>query len=139
MILDSRPSPSSLRSARPANTIRTMPSSMPPEEFRAAAHQAVDWIADYVRDIRDYPVLPNVQPGGLTDRLPPQAPELGEPITAILEDFRTCIVPGITHWNHPRFHAYFSISASGPGILGEMLAAALNVQHMLWKSGPAAT
>src|SRR5665213_1284904 len=57
----------------------------------------------------------------------------------ILADFRNLIVPGITHWNHPRFFAYFSISASGPGILGEMLAAALNVNHMLWKTSPAAT
>ena len=112
---------------------------MSPEEFRAAGHQVVDWIADYLRDIRNYPVLPNVQPGDLIDRLPPQGPERGEPIGAILEDFRNLIVPGITHWNHPCFHAYFSISASGPGILGEMLAAAMNVQHMLWKVSPAAT
>jgi aromatic-L-amino-acid decarboxylase len=112
---------------------------MSPEEFRAAAHQTVDWIADYLRDIRDYPVQPNVEPGALTARLPKSGPEHGEPIPAILEDFRTLIVPGITHWNHPRFFGYFSISGSGPGILGEMLAAALNVNHMLWKTGPSAT
>ena len=112
---------------------------MSPDEFRAAAHQAVDWMADYLRDIRDYPVLPDVEPGALIDRLPPQGPERGEPIDAILEDFRTLIVPGIAHWNHPRFHGYFSIAASGPGILGEMLAATLNVQHMLWQASPAAT
>ena len=64
---------------------------------------------------------------------------MANPWTAILADFRNLIVPGITHWNHPRFFAYFSISASGPGILGEMLAAALNVNHMLWKTSPAAT
>ena len=68
-----------------------------------------------------------------------QGPEQGESMDAILADFRNLIVPGITHWNHPRFFAYFSISASGPGILGEMLAAALNVNHMLWKTSPAAT
>jgi aromatic-L-amino-acid decarboxylase len=113
--------------------------SMSPEEFRAAAHQAVDWIADYLRDVRDYPVLPHVEPGALIDRLPPSGPEHGEPIETILDDFRTLIVPGVTHWNHPRFFAYFSISASGPGILGEMLAAALNDNHMLWKTGPAPT
>lgn len=112
---------------------------MSPEEFRAAAHQAVDWIADYLRDIRDYPVTPPVEPGDLTALLPKQGPEQGEPIEKIFDDFRTLIVPGMTHWNHPRFFGYFSISASGPGILGEMLAAALNVNHMLWKTGPAAT
>ncbi len=112
---------------------------MSPEEFRAAAHHTVDWIADYLRDIRQYPVVPNVEPGALTASLPQTGPELGEPIETILEDFRRLIVPGVTHWNHPRFFGYFSISGSGPGILGEMLAAALNVNHMLWKTGPSAT
>ena len=112
---------------------------MSPDEFRASGHQVVDWIADYLRDIRDLPVLPDVQPGALIDRLPSAGPEQGESMDAILADFRNLIVPGITHWNHPRFFAYFSISASGPGILGEMLAAALNVNHMLWKTSPAAT
>jgi aromatic-L-amino-acid decarboxylase len=116
-----------------------MPSSMSPEEFRALAHQAVDWMADYLGGVRDYPVAPRVEPGQLIDRLPPAGPERGEPMDAILEDFRTLIVPGLTHWNHPRFFAYFSISSSGPGILGEMLAAVMNVQHMVWKAGPAAT
>jgi aromatic-L-amino-acid decarboxylase len=115
------------------------PPTMSPDEFREAAHQAVDWIADYLRDIRDLPVVPDVQPGELIDRLPAAGPEQGESMDAILADFRDLIVPGITHWNHPRFFAYFSISASGPGILGEMLAAALNVNHMLWKTSPAAT
>jgi aromatic-L-amino-acid decarboxylase len=112
---------------------------MTPEEFRAAAHQTVDWIADYLRDIRDLPVLAQVKPGDVTAKLPASAPEQGEPIDAILRDFRDLIVPGNTQWNHPRFFAYFSISGSGPGILGEMLAAALNVNHMIWKSSPAAT
>jgi aromatic-L-amino-acid/L-tryptophan decarboxylase len=112
---------------------------MSPDEFRASGHEIVDWIADYLGDIRDFPVLPDVQPGALIDRLPAAGPETGESMDAILADFRNLIVPGITHWNHPRFFAYFSISASGPGILGEMLAAALNVNHMLWKTSPAAT
>ena len=112
---------------------------MSPEEFRAAAHQTVDWIADYLRDAGQLPVSPDVQPGALIDRLPSAAPEQGEPIETILRDFRELIMPGITHWNHPRFLGYFAVSASGPGILGEMLAAALNVNHMLWKTSPAAT
>jgi len=112
---------------------------MSPEEFRASAHQVVDWIADYLRDVRDYPVLAQTTPGALSSALPASAPEHGEPMEAILADFQKLILPGITHWNHPRFFAYFSISGSGPGILGEMLAAALNVNHMLWKTSPAAT
>ena len=99
----------------------------------------MDWIADYLEDIRQYPVLPEMQPGDLMDRLPTRAPDRGEPMDAILEDFQRSIVPALTHWNHPRFFAYFSISASHPGILAEMLAAALNVNGMLWRSCPALT
>jgi aromatic-L-amino-acid decarboxylase len=112
---------------------------MSPEEFRAAGHEVVDWIADYLRDVHTLPVTPSVKPGDLIDALPASAPEQGEPMDAILRDFRELIVPGLTHWNHPRFLAYFSISASGPGILGEMLAAGLNVNQLLWKTSPAAT
>lgn len=112
---------------------------MSPDEFRRAGHEVVDWIADYLAGIRDYPVLPPKQPGELIDALPPSAPEQGEPIDRILADFREQIVPDVTHWNHPRFFAYFSVSASGPGILGEMLTAALNMNGMLWKSSPAVT
>jgi aromatic-L-amino-acid decarboxylase len=111
---------------------------MSPEEFRAAAHEAVDWMADFLRDARDYPVLARIQPGDLIDRLPQSGPEQGESIETILRDFRQLIVPATTHWNHPRFLAYFANSASGPGILGEMLCATLNSNHMLWKTGPSA-
>src|SRR5580698_6846909 len=112
---------------------------MSPDEFRAAAHQVADWMADYMRDIREYPVLAQREPGALIDRLPAHGPETGVSMGEILDDFQKLIVPGLTHWNHPRFFAYFSITASGPGILGEMLAATMNVQHMVWKAGPAAT
>jgi aromatic-L-amino-acid decarboxylase len=112
---------------------------MSPEEFRQHGHNVVDWIADYLAHTREYPVLPSCEPGELIDRLPASAPEQGENMQAVLEDFRRLIVPTATHWNHPRFFGYFSISASGPGILGEMLTAALNMNGMLWKSGPAVT
>lgn len=112
---------------------------MSPEEFRKSAHEVVDWIADYLRDVREYPVLPKTQPGELRAALPSHGPEHGEPMERILADFRHLIVPATTHWNHPRFHGYFSISSSGPGILGEMLMAGLNVQGMLWKTSPAKT
>jgi len=109
------------------------------EEFRRYGHQVVDWIGDYLDNIRQYPVLPDMKPGDLMDRLPAHAPDRGEPMDTILEDFERSIVPALTHWNHPRFYAYFAVSASQPGILAEMLAAALNVNGMLWKSCPALT
>ncbi len=94
-------------------------------------------MADYLAHADRYPVLPGIKPGDLIDALPRCGPEHGEPMSVILEDFRSKIVPAATHWNHPGFMAYFATSASGPGILGEMLAAALNMNGMLWKTSPA--
>jgi len=94
-------------------------------------------MADYLARSGRYPVLPHVKPGELIDALPIDAPEHGESMSAILADFERLIVPAATHWNHPGFMAYFAISASGPGILGEMLSAALNMNGMLWKTSPA--
>ena len=109
------------------------------DDFRRSGHQVVDWIADYLENPRDLPVLPDMQPGDLVKRLPGSAPEQGEPMDAILEDFHSLIVPAVTHWNHPRFMAYFPSSASPPGVLGEMLSAALNTNAIVWKSSPANT
>ena len=110
---------------------------MPPEEFRRVAHEVVDWMADYLAHPERYPVLPHIKPGELMDALPHCGPDHGEPMSVILEDFRRKIIPATTHWNHPGFMAYFGTSASGPGILGEMLAATLNGNGMLWKTSPA--
>jgi aromatic-L-amino-acid/L-tryptophan decarboxylase len=112
---------------------------MTPEEFRRYGRQAIDWIADYLENPGRYPVLPPVKPGDLTDALPRQGPERGEPMEAILADFERLIAPAMTHWNHPGFLAYFANSATPEGILGEMLAAALNGNGMLWKTSPAVT
>jgi aromatic-L-amino-acid/L-tryptophan decarboxylase len=112
---------------------------MPPEEFRRHAHAVVDWIADYLRDVGEYPVLARVEPGEVAAALPDAAPEGPAAFPEILADFERVLVPGITHWNHPGFFAYFAITGSGPGVLGEMLAAALNVNAMLWRTGPAPT
>jgi aromatic-L-amino-acid decarboxylase len=110
---------------------------LPPEEFRKFAHEVVDWMADYLAHVERYPVLPHIKPGELIDALPRCGPDQGEPMSTILEDFRSQIVPAATHWNHPGFMAYFANSASGPGILGEMLSATLNMNGMLWKTSPA--
>ena len=108
-------------------------------EFRAAAHAAVDIMADYLTTVGDRPVMPVVQPGELRPLFPVAAPEDPEPMETILADYQRLIEPNITHWQHPRFLAYFSSSASGPGIIGEMLTAVLNSNSMLWRSSPAGT
>jgi aromatic-L-amino-acid/L-tryptophan decarboxylase len=116
-----------------------MTRDMPAGDFRRHGNDVISWIADYLDGLRDLPVLPRVEPGALVNRLPGSAPEQGEPMERILEDFRELIVPATTHWNHPRFHAYFSVSASAPGILAETLTAAMNTNGMVWKSSPAST
>ena len=112
---------------------------MDPAEFRRHGYALVDWIAEYLAGSERYPVLPSVQPGDVRRALPPAAPETGEPFEAILSDFERIIVPALTHWNHPGFFAYFAITASAPGVLAELLSAALNQQAMLWRTSPAAT
>ena len=107
------------------------------EDFRQAAHQTVDWIADYLGNTRKYPVLPQIKPGDLIDALPAAAPERGEPFARILRDFDKKIMPAVTHWNHPRFMAYFACTGSTPAIIGEMLAAALNTNGIHWLTSPA--
>ena len=107
------------------------------EDFRRAAHQAVDWIADYLENSRRYPVLPQIKPGDLIDALPRSAPEKGEAFADILRDFERQVIPAVTHWNHPRFMAYFACTGSTPTILGEMLAAALNTNGIHWLTSPA--
>src|SRR5688500_14030243 len=116
-----------------------MSQDMDPEAFRKEAHRIADWIADYFAAPDRYPVLSRVRPGEIRAALPVSAPEHGESFDAIFSDFERVILPGITHWNHPGFFAYFAISGSAPGILAEFLSAALNVQAMLWRTSPAAT
>ena len=124
----------------PENRLITpAPGGMAPGEFREWGHRFVDWVGDYLEGIGEYPVLARTKPGEVREALPTEAPTTGEPVDALFEDFQSVIVPGITHWNHPAFFGYFAVSGSGPGILGELLAAALNVNAMVWKSSPAAT
>ena len=112
---------------------------MDPETFRRHAARVVDWIAGYMEGAERYPVLSRARPGEVRAALPEAAPEQGEPFDAVLDDFERVIVPGLTHWNHPGFFAYFAITGSAPGVLAEFLSAALNVQAMLWRTSPAAT
>ena len=112
---------------------------MDPQEFRQEAHRLVDWIADYLSSVELYPVLSRVRPGEIKAALPAEAPKRGEPFEQILADFERVLLPGITHWNHPGFFAYFAITGSGPGVLADFLSSALNVQAMLWRTSPSAT
>ena len=112
---------------------------MDPEAFRMYGHQIVDWIADYLTQVGEYPVLAQTAPGDIRDALPAKPPVEQESMETILTDFERVVLPGITHWNSPGFLAYFGITGSGPGILGEMLSGALNVNAMLWRTSPAAT
>ena len=107
--------------------------------FSDDARAAVDWVERYLDGVRDLPVLARVRPGEIRARLPESPPEQGEPFADVLRDLDELLLPGITHWNHPRFFAYFSISSTEPGILAELLSAALNVNAMVWSTSPAAT
>src|SRR5258708_3414146 len=107
------------------------------EDFRSAGHQSVEWIARYLGNVGDLPVMAQVKPGELLDSLPASAPEKGESFTQILADFDRLIMPAVTQWNHPRFFAYFACTGSTPAVLGEMLAAALNTNGLHWKTSPA--
>ncbi len=112
---------------------------MDPEAFRAAGHEVVDVIADYLASIEERPVFPAVEPGSIRPLFEASPPEEPQPIEAILEDYRRLVEPNATHWQHPGFFAYFATTASGPGILGEMLIAGLGSNAMLWRTSPVAT
>ncbi len=112
---------------------------MDPAAFRSAAHAVVDLMADYLERVERYPVLPPVEPGSLRPTFPGTPPEQPESLAAIMADYRTLVEPNATHWQHPGFLAYFATTASGPGILGEMLTATLGQNPMLWRTSPIGT
>jgi aromatic-L-amino-acid/L-tryptophan decarboxylase len=116
-----------------------MQHDMNSDEFREAGKQLIDWIADYLDHPERYPVLSRVKPGEVKDQLPARPPTTPESFDAILQDFNDVIMPGITHWNHPAFMAYFGTTGSLPGILGELLTAGVNANGMLWRTSPSVT
>ena len=107
--------------------------------FRDDLDLAADWVDDYLRRVGELPVAAQITPGEVRARLPESAPEQGESFEAMLRDLDEVILPGITHWNHPRFFAWFANTGSEPGILAELLIASLNVNNMTWLASPAAT
>ena len=107
--------------------------------FRDDLRLASDWAASYLERVGELPVAAQVEPGSIRAQLPAAPPEQGEPFAAMLRDLDEIVVPGLTHWNHPRFYAWFANTGSEPGVLAELLIAALNVNAFTWLSSPAAT
>jgi aromatic-L-amino-acid decarboxylase len=112
---------------------------MTSDEFRRYGRAVVDWIADYYDNVESLPVLSQAQPGQIRASLPPEPPLHGQAFEDILDDVQKLILPGLTHWQSPNFFAFFPANSSGPSVLGELLAAGLGVQGMLWATSPACT
>ncbi len=104
---------------------------MDSNEFRVKGKEMIDYIADYLENIKNRRVTPDVEPGYLRELLPKEAPTQGDPWNDIFSDFETKIMPGITHWQHPKFHAYFPAGNSYPSIIGEMLSAGLGNSFLI--------
>ena len=111
---------------------------MTPEEFRTNGHKVIDWVADYLENIEQYPVKSQVKPGDISATIADHPPEIGEPFEELLLDVQQKILPGITHWQHPNFHAYFNANNSHASILAELITAAIGAQCMIWETSPAA-
>lgn len=107
--------------------------------FREDGAEALEWAARYLERVGELPVLAQVRPGEIRARLPASPPETGEPFSAVLRDLEEVLLPGITHWQHPRFFGYFAVTASEPGILAELLAATLNSVAIMWRAAPASS
>src|SRR6056297_335142 len=108
------------------------------KDFRKHAHDFVDWMADYLENVEDLPVKSQVKPGEIFSQIPDTPPPEGEDMSAVFEDFRNIILPGMTHWQSPNYFAYFTANSSYPSVLAEMLTATLAAQCMVWETSPAA-
>ena len=112
---------------------------MSPEEFRRQGYATIDWIADYWASLDDLPVLSQVAPGDVRRALPASPPEQAEGFDALLADLDEVVVPGLTHWQHPRYFAYFPANSSPAAILGDLLSSGIGAQGMIWATSPAVT
>jgi len=112
---------------------------IPPDVFRKHLHVMADWIADYREKIEERPIAPNAKPGAVLAQLEATPPETGASLEEIFADIERVIVPGVAHWAHPQFMSYFGCTTTSPGILAEMITAAMNVNAMTWRTSPAAT
>ena len=108
------------------------------EAFKQHGYQLIDWMADYLANTGEYPVKPNIQPGDIAKQLPAEAPTQAHQLEDIFKDFQEIILPGMTHWQHPQFFAYFPTGVSEASIFAEMLTSAMGAQCMVWATSPAA-
>ena len=115
------------------------PKHLSPEEFRQKGYQMIDLVAEYMQNVESYPVLSQVEPGDIYNSFPPHPPQQGEPFENVLKDVNKKIIPGLTHWQSPKFFAFFPSHASGPSILGDLLSSGFGIQGMLWSTSPACT
>jgi aromatic-L-amino-acid/L-tryptophan decarboxylase len=120
-------------------TTNRRPTNPDTVSFLEDGQAALEWVDSYLERVEELPVLAQVEPGEIRSRLPASPPDEGEPFSALLRDLDEVLMPGMTHWQHPRFFAYFSVTASRPAILAELLAAALNPVAILWRTAPAST
>lgn len=111
---------------------------MDKDTFRQFGYKFIDWAADYFSDVEQFPVLSQVSPGEIRDKLPSEPPIRGESIESLFQDFKEIILPGITHWQHPSWFAYFPANNSPPSVLAELLTASIGAQCMVWQTSPAA-
>ena len=111
---------------------------MDKEVFRQFGHEFVDWVADYMTDVAKQPVVSQLSPGQIKEKIPLEPPLEGEAMERIFSDFKETIMPGITHWQHPSWFAYFPANNSPPSVLAELLTAGLGAQCMIWQTSPAA-
>ncbi|MBL4892006.1 MAG: aspartate aminotransferase family protein, partial [Rhizobiaceae bacterium] len=109
------------------------------KSFQEWSQKAADWGANYRENVGDFPVRPNINPGDIIKQLPLSPPQAGEPMDAIFKDFEEIILPGMTHWQHPRFFAYFASNAAPAAVVADYLVTAMSAQCMLWQTSPAAT
>lgn len=108
-------------------------------EFKEVGKKLIDWSADYLDNLESFDVLPKIKPGDVKSKLPQIAPQKSESFEEIINDLDKIILPGITHWQHPKFMAYFASTASGPGILADLISSSFNVNGMIWRTSPALT
>ena len=125
--------------SEPASEVTASEVTDPARFLRDHGPAALEWAASYLERVGSLPVLAQIEPGELTSKLPAAAPEQGESFDAVLRDLDEILMPGITHWQHPRYFAYFPSATSGPAILADMLAVTINTVSFLWRSSPAAT
>jgi aromatic-L-amino-acid decarboxylase len=124
---------------QPSSPASPLDYHMSPDDFRRHGHALIDWIADYQQRVETLPVMAQVTPGAIRAQLPPAPPHTGESFAAMMADVESIVMPGLTHWQSPKFFAFFPANGSFPAILGELLAAGLGVQGMLWLTSPACT